>query len=288
MAEDAMQPQETKSLEDWVAFLSQARIPVLKQTARDLTALHADAENISARAVAQTIARDPMMTVKLLRYLQHNKHSKQVHEVVEVEQALLMLGVEAFFRKLPPEPLMDEMLRGHMAALVCLLRVVHRSHRASAYAFDWAVRLRDMHFEEVRIAALLHDLAEMLMWCFAPAEMLKIHAMQQQNKTLRSYDVQEQVLGFPLDALQLALAREWSLPQLLLTLMDGECAEQARVRNVILAVNLARHSANGWDDAALPDDYQGIGELLGMEPEDVMVVIGVEEGIVCDVDKPHL
>jgi len=283
-----MQLQETKSLEGWVVFLSHAEIPVLKQTARDLTALHEDAENISARDVALTIARDPMMTVKVLRHLQHSKHSTQVHEVVEVEQALLMMGVEAFFKKLPPEPLVDEMLHGHMAALVCLLRVVHRSQRASAYAYDWAVRLRDLHFEEVRIAALLHDLAELLMWCFAPTEMLKIHAMQQQDKTLRSQDAQEQVLGFPLSALQLALAREWSLPKLLLTLMDDECAEQERVRNVILAVNLARHSANGWDDAALPDDYWEIGKLLSMEPEDVMVAIGVEAGIVCDLDKPHL
>ena len=183
---------------------------------------------------------------------------------------------------------MDELLRRHMAALVCLLRVVHRSQRASTYAFDWAVRLRDMHFEEVRMAALLHDLAEMLMWCFAPSEMLKIHNMQQQDKTLRSHDVQEQVLGFPLASLQLALAHEWALPKLLLTLMDDECAAQPRVRNVILAVNLARHSANGWDDAALPDDYKEIGELLGMEAEDVMVVIGVEEGMVCAIDNPHL
>lgn len=282
-----MQAQQTRSLEDWVAFLSQAVIPVLKQTARDLTALHEDAENISARGVTAIIARDPMMTVKLLRYLQQNKHSKQVHEVIEVEQALLMLGVEGFFRKLPPQPLMDEMLRPHMQALIYLLHVVHRSHRASSYAFDWAVRLRDLHFEEVRIAALLHDLAEMLMWCFAPAEMLEIHAMQQHDKDMRSFDAQEQVLGFSLTALQLALAREWGLPKLLVTLMNEECAEDPRVRNVILAVNLARHSANGWDDAALPDDYVDVGELLGMPVEDVVVVIGVEEGLVCDVDKPH-
>jgi len=282
-----MQAHQTRTLEGWVAFLSRAEIPVLKQTARELTALHEDAESISARGVSTIIARDPMMTVKLLRHLQHNKHRKQEHEVMEVEQALLMLGVEAFFKKLPPKPLMEEVLRGQMAALVCLLRVVHRSHRASAYAFDWAVRLRDLHFEEVRIAALLHDLAEMLLWCFAPTDMLKIRDMQQQDRTLRSYDAQEQVLGFPLAELQLALAREWSLPKLLLTLMDEECAEQARVRNVILAVNLARHSANGWDDAALPDDYKDIGELLAMPVEDVIVVIGVEEGIVCDVDKPH-
>lgn len=283
-----MQAQQARSLEGWVAFLSQAEIPVLKQTARDLATLHEDAENISARGVTAIIARDPMMTVKLLRYLQQNKHSRQVHEVLEIEQALLMMGVEGFFRKLPPEPLMDEVLRGHMQSLVHLLRVLHRSQRASSYAFDWAVYyLHDLHFEEVRIAALLHDLAEMLMWCFAPAEMLKIHNMQLQDKTLRSFDAQEQIFGFPLTALQLALAREWSLPKLLLTLMDEECAEDARVRNVILAVNLARHSANGWDDAALPDDYRDIGKLLGKEAEDVMVVIGVDAGTVCDLDEPH-
>src|ERR1035438_1172277 len=126
-----MQPQETRTLEGWVAFLSQAEIPVLKQTSRELAVLHEDAENISARGVAKAIAHDPMMTVKLLRYLQHNKHRRQEHEVMEVEQALLMMGVEGFFTKLPAKPLMDELLRGHMAALVCLLRVVHRSHRAS-------------------------------------------------------------------------------------------------------------------------------------------------------------
>lgn len=282
-----MQPHEIKGLTGWVAFLGHTEIPVLKQTARDLAALREDEENLSARGVTEIIARDPMMTVKLLRYLQSHKHRKQEHEVMEVEQALLMLGIESFFQRVPPEPLAEEMLRGHTEALINLLHVVHRSQLASSYALDWAVHMRDLHFEEVRIAALLHDLAELLMWCFAPADMLKIHTMQQQDKTLRSRAVQEQVLGFALFDLQLALAREWSLPKLLLTLMDDECTMQPRVRNVVLAVNLARHSANGWDDAALPDDYNSIGELLNMKPEDVMVMIGAEAGTVCDLDKPH-
>lgn len=282
-----MQHGEMKNLEGWVAFLTRADIPVLKTTARDLTALREDDENISARSISEIIARDPMMTVKLLRYLQHHKRSKQEHEVMEVEQAMLMLGVDAFFTKLPPEPLTDEMLRAHTAALVSLLRVVRRAQHASAYALDWALRLRDLHFEEVRIAALLHDLAELLMWCFAPVEMLKIHAMKQQDKSLRSHDAQTQVLGFSLVELQSALTREWGLPKLLLTLMDDKCADQERVRNVVLAVNLARHLANGWDDAALPDDYKDIGQLLGMAPDKVMIMIGTEEDTVCDVVSPH-
>lgn len=273
-----MQLEGARSLEGWAAFLSQATIPVLKQTARRLAVSRQGTECPSPRDIAEIIAPDPMMTVKLLRYLQHNKHRRQEHEVVEIEQALLMMGVETFLREVPPEPTLDAVLHEHNEALLSLLRVLNRARRASAYAFDWALRRRDMHFEEVRIAALLHELAEMLMWCFASTEMLRIHALQQRDKTLRSRDAQAQVLGFALDDLQSALAREWSLPKLLLNLMDSKCAGDPRVRNVVLAVNLARHSANGWDDAALPDDYARTGEFLGMRAREVMLVVGAKAG----------
>jgi HD-like signal output (HDOD) protein len=282
-----MQQQNGMGLASWVDFLTRSDLPVLKQTARDLEALREDQNKLSARAVAQVIAVDPMLTVKLLRYLQQHKHRSQTSEVSLVEQALIMLGVEAFFNKIPAKPLVQDVLKGHMDALVQLLHVLHRSHRASEYAYDWAVRLSDLHYEEVRIAALLHDLAEMLMWCFAPQQMMQIRAMQQQDKTLRSRAVQEEVLGFALGDLQKALITQWELPELLLTLMDDQNAQKPRVRNVLLAVNLARHSANGWDDAALPDDYKDIGELLRKPAEEVMLMLGVEAGTICDLSKPH-
>jgi HD-like signal output (HDOD) protein len=272
-----MQHQKMLGLAEWVYFLSQVDIPVLKQTARNLSAMRQHEQTLSARGVASVIRGDPMMTVKLLRHLQQQKHASQQHEVMEVDQALMMLGLDMFYQKVPAEPLAETVLSGQMDALSCLLRVIHRSNRASTFAVDWAVRLYDMHFEEVRMAALLFDIAELLMWCFAPVDMLKIRALQQQDKTLRSNDAQEQVLGFTLLHLQSALALKWSLPKLLAMLMDGECADQQRVRNVVLAVNLARHSANGWADAALPDDYADIGKLLHMHPEEVKVMIGAQE-----------
>ncbi|MEO6974856.1 MAG: metal-dependent hydrolase, partial [Gallionella sp.] len=51
-----------------------------------------------------------------------------------------------------------------------------------------------------------------------------------------------------------------------------------RVRNVVLAVNLARHSANGWNDTALPDDYRDIGELLRMPAEQVKASVVADDG----------
>jgi HD-like signal output (HDOD) protein len=283
---DAMQ-QNIKGLDQWLSYLGRTEIPVLKQTSRDLSTLMEDQKRLSARSVALVIALDPMMTVKLLRYLQEHKRLSQKSELVQIEQALIMMGVEAFFNKIPAQPLVQDALKGKTEALIQLLHVIHRAHRASEYAYDWAVRLTDLHFEEIRIAALLHDLAEMLMWCFAPTEMLEIRAMQLRDKSLRTRAVQEQVFGFNLLDLQKQLVKDWQLPELLLMLMDDACSNHQRVRNVVFAINLARHSANGWDDAALPDDYTDIAELLRLKPEQVMLMIGEEAGILCDTGKPH-
>ena len=277
----------TKGLEYWVAALTRADLPVLKQTARDLNALRGDEKKLTPRAVAEIIARDPLMTVKLLRYLQQHKHKSQTAEVIQVEQVLLMLGIETFFNKVPPEPLVETCLKSHLAALSPLLRTVHRSYRASEYSKDWAAQLHDLHYEEVRIAALLHDIAEILMWCLNPDAMQQISALQQKDPSLRSRDVQQQVLGFALSDLQENLVARWELPQLLLTLMNDSNANHQRVRNVTLAVNLARHSANSWDDAALSDDYQAISELLRMPPAQLMIMLEANAGAVCDIDKLH-
>jgi hypothetical protein len=117
--------------------------------------------------------------------------------------------------------------------------------------------------------------------------MLKIRDIQLHDKALRSRDVQQQVLGFTLAGLQKELVKQWGLPELLLTQMDGDSVKSQRVRNVTLAVNLARHSANGWDDAALPDDYSELGELLHLPVEQAMAMVKEDAGLACDLGRPH-
>ena len=265
--------QEPKTLGHWLAFLSDAEIPVLGHTAREIARLREDEDNLGARNVARVVAQDPMMTARLLRHLQAHKHRNQTRDLVEIEQTLMMMGIGRFFEVLPPEPTVEETLRGHMEALVQLMHVVRRALRASHYAMDWALLLHDLHAEEIRIAALLHDLAEMLMWIYTPEEMLQIRRTQMADKTLRSKDAQTQVLGFTLADLHREVAVAWDMPELLMHLMEDAHAENRRVKNVKLAVDLARHSANGWDDAALPDDYTGIAELLRMKQEEVIALL---------------
>jgi HD-like signal output (HDOD) protein len=264
-----MTPQQPKSMAAWLAFLREADIPVLKHTTRELERLRADEALLNARSIAEVVTDDPLMTVKLLRYMQMHKHRNQTYELVDVKEALLMMGLDTFFREVPATPISEDMLHGHLEALVHLLHTVRRAQRAAHYAFDWALRLHDLHAEEVHVSALLSHVAEMLMWCFDPGQMLEIHKRQEADKTLRTAEVQKQVLGFTGLELQRQLTIEWQLPALLMNLMDPAQAHTTRVRNVMLAANLARHSAHGWDNAALPDDYRDVGALLRMEPDKV-------------------
>lgn len=257
----------------WVQKLTAAPIPVLKRTLRELGALHTNLDATEVRDLAEVLRHDPLMTLLLLRYLQRHKRSSQVNDVVQIEQGLMMLGLKTFFDKVVPVQSIEDTLQGKMQALTGLLHVIKRATHAAYYARDWAVRLKDLHFDEVRMVALMHNFAEILMWCHATAAMSEIHRLQSQDRTRRTRDVQIQVLGFKLSDLQLELAKQWNLPSLLLQFMQRNNIQDRRMRIVVLAINLSSHAENGWNDAALPDDYRDIGELLCMPVTEVMKTV---------------
>lgn len=258
------------TLESWVNYLSQADIPVLKRTARELARLRENEENITGRQVAGVILQDPLMTLRVLAYIEANRRKSQTADITTIDRAVMMIGITPFFVKFEGLPLVEDSLKEQPQALIGLLRVIARARQASMFARDWAVLRHDLDIDEVTIAALLHGSAEILLWCFAPTLMLNIRALQTENRDLRSAAAQQSVLGIHATDLQLALARAWRLPELLLSLMDDAHAEHPRVRNVIHAVNLARHSANGWNDPAIPDDITEISKLLGISGASLM------------------
>jgi len=252
------------SLESWVNYLSQADIPVLKKTARELARLRENEENVTGRQLAGVILQDPLMALRVLAFIEATRRRSQTADITTIDRAVMMIGITPFFAKFENLPQVEDGLKDQPQALIGLLRVIARARQASLFARDWAVQRHDLDVEEVTIAALLHDSAEILLWCFAPSLMLGIRALQTENRGLRSATAQKTVLGIQITDLQIALAKAWRLPELLLSLMDDNHAEHPRVRNVIHAVNLARHSANGWNDPAIPDDLANIAKLLGM------------------------
>lgn len=263
-------------VESWVLLFNSNSLPILRITKRRIEEMRADIDRVDAREISRVVLQDPIMTVRVLSYIQPFRGRSLQHDITTIASAVMMAGIEPFFHRFDELfTIEDQMKDANAPALLGVLHTIRRAQRAADYAQDWAIWRHDINMEEVRIAALLHDLAEMLVWCSAPQLALAIQDLQKRNPNMRSSDAQKQVLGFPFIDIQRELCRVWHLPELLQRLIDDDHAEQPRVRNVTLAVRLARHSAHGWEDPALPDDYAEIGQLLNLTSEAVCQRLGL-------------
>lgn len=257
---------ELRTPQSWIARFGQSELPVLARTIDELQTVCRDLDNVSMPRIADIVMHDPLMTFKVLRYIQQRRSRRQTVDVTTISHSLMMLGIEPFMAHFADQESLESRLAGNPMALKGARSVISRARHAALYARDWAVLRHDIEIDEVTTAALLHDFAELLIWCFAPTTAVEMEDTQRLFQK-RSEAVQRETLGFPMIALQLELAHTWQLPELLCQLMDERNALTPRALNVSLAVALARHSAHGWDDAALPDDFAAIGRLIGLSPD---------------------
>jgi HD-like signal output (HDOD) protein len=251
-------------LQAWTAHFLAAPIPVLADTAELLESYRANEDAVDAHLLAETVSADPLMSLKLMAHVAGVRSQRSTTDPETVTAALVMLGISPFFRAFGPQTSVEHHLSGHPQALLGLDEVLQRADRSAAFALAFAVHRMDHDAQVIHAAALLHDFAEMLLWLHAPALALQIAERQRLDPALRSAAIQQELLHVRLHDLQQALMRAWHLPELLVRINDERHAETAQVRNVQLAVRLARHTTRGWDNPALPDDVRDIAALLNL------------------------
>jgi hypothetical protein len=255
------------TLDAWVAWFRKAEMPVLADTADALEAMRANEDDVDANLIGEMVAHDPLMTLKILAHAATHRPERRVTDVETVTAAIVMMGISPFFHTFGPQPTVEDRLAPVDGALEGVNNVLRRAHRASRFAFSFAVHRMDLDAAVIHEAALLHDFAEMLLWCHAPALALRIRAMQQADPALRSTAAQQAVLNITLADLQHELMKAWALPDLLIRITDDRQARHSSVQSVVLAIRLARHTAEGWDNPAVPDDITEIAQLLNLSPD---------------------
>jgi HD-like signal output (HDOD) protein len=253
-----------RDLAAWTACFRAAQIPVLARSAQAVEELRLNEDTVDANLIGETIGGDPLMTLRVLAHAALNRPARLITQPETVTAAIVMMGIGPFFRAFGPLPSVEQGLQDHPEALEGLNEVLRRAHRAANFALGFAVRRMDHDAAVIHHAALLHDFAEMLLWCHAPDLALRIRRAQRDDPTLRSSTVQREVLKVALPDLQQALMRAWHLPELLVNITDDRHAEHPSAKSVVLAIRVARHSAAGWDNAALPDDVHDVAQLLNI------------------------
>lgn len=259
------------SLEAWTEALASAMIPVLPGTAAELAQLRAIEDSrgtVDAHTIADSLGHDPLMVLKVLVRTSEHCLRNGAEPPETLVGATVMLGIGPFFRNFDQVSTITEWLRPHPEAISGLLKVITRARRAAHFAAGFALRRQDEDVAVIHEAALLHDFAEMLLWCHAPALALDIAQRLKADHTQRSGDLQREVLGLELPDLNQALMAHWRLPKLLQECTNDHRALDPKVRSVTLAVQIARHTQHGWDDphakAAMPDDVAEVARLLNL------------------------
>ena len=257
------------ALHTWSDHFAGAPIPVLAQTAEALAALAPQQEEVTVSKLAPLVLADPLMTVKLLAHVAQRRSARSLTGSETVSQALLMMGVQPFFAAFASQPIIESQLGDWPAALAGIRRVLDRSHRAALFALAFAVHRKDPDAEIIHEAALMHDFAEALLWCHAPALALAVEQLRQDDPTLTSARAQRLALNIELCDLEQSLLRTWRLPDLLVRITDDRQAGDPQARIVVLALRIARHSAAGWDIPAVSQDLRAAADLLGLSSEAV-------------------
>ncbi len=266
MAADRL-TEPLKDLAAWTAFFGKAEIPVLSKSAEAVEALRANEDAVDANLIGETVSDDPLMALRVLAHVSQNRPSRRLTQPETVTAAIVMMGITPFFRAFGPLPTVEVRLADQPDALRGLNEVLQRAYRAANFALAFAIQRMDHDAAVIHHAALLHDFAEMLLWCHAPQLALAIRSAQNADPTLRSETIQRSVLNIALSDLQQALMRTWHLPELLVRISDDRHADHPAAKNVVLAIRLARHTAHGWNNAALPDDVHDISQLLNLSEE---------------------
>ncbi|MDP2822994.1 MAG: HDOD domain-containing protein [Sulfuritalea sp.] len=272
-----MNEKPLPDIEAWLAIFAESDLPVLQHTMNEIERLREDADHANGRLLGAVILHDPLLTLRVLAYIEDHRRTRQTTDITTVDRAIMMIGITPFFRDFQNLSVAEDRLKAHPQALLGLLKTIYRARRAAHWARQWAIMRRDMDVDEITLATLLYDIAELMMWLFAPQMALQVRDAQRAEPHKRSAIIQEEIYGVPLFQLKLALTETWRLPPLLIQLLDHRHAENPRVRNVKLAVDLARHSANGWKDAALPDDFKAIRELLHINQESLVRRLDIDD-----------
>lgn len=252
-----------KTLQEWVDALGQVDLPVFGETRQALITLE-NTHEVSGAQISAAVLPDPMMVLKVMRMANSGRSNRFAQPILTIEHSVMMVGMSASFGRMLACPVLEEatalQLRGG------LLTAVARACHAACQARDWALLRFDTNVEEVYIAALMQELGEMALWNIAPEQMQQLLALRREYGVAQA---EQEVLGFSVDALTLALAGAWSLPPLIASaLRPADCESNSRARLVSLARSLARHAERGWYDDTVMGDIAGVAETLRISLDD--------------------
>ena len=245
------------TLQEWTLWLRDKEMPIFSRTARNLNLAIEDGR-AGVADIARIILGDPTLTAKLLKLANSPYYNPSRQRLATVTRAVILLGLNIIRELALACTFIDEILSQNDKKQEVYKELAYALH-AAVQAKSLATLVNDPHSEEIFIAALLHNIGQIVFWCFGRELGDKIQKTIQE-KHLSSDQAEKQVLGFQLDQLSCSLSKIWGLGGLIENAFESG---DRRTQFVRLGFRLARASREGWGNAEVTRCIRTAAELVG-------------------------
>ena len=199
---------QPKGLENWVNILDDHLLPVLPASARQAGKLLKDPD-VSLNDLGNVIARDPVMRVHVIRECNRQFGDRAAGVLANPHHCASMLGLDKLnilmrqFKATKGDP--GDPRDYHY------FQAIGTSLHAAEQAASWAPFRNQANADTMFLGALLYGVPNWCLWRFAHREMNIINLLFRREQ-IPLQEAEQAVLGCTREAIALALAKRWSIP----------------------------------------------------------------------------
>ncbi|MEW6413013.1 MAG: HDOD domain-containing protein [Candidatus Zixiibacteriota bacterium] len=168
---------------------------------------------VSAEKVANILAEDPAMSVKVLR-LTNSAFYGLAREIESVKQAVVIVGFEAIKNLVLSASVLD-MFKGKNIDEEYQEKYWRHSLSTAFCCRLLARRLRSRGMvdpDSAFSAGLLHDVGKMVICCFLPDEWKRYKAEREADTNSEDFEIEERLFGFTHSQVGGFLGTQWKIP----------------------------------------------------------------------------
>lgn len=170
--------------------------------------------NVSANHIANILAEDPAMSVKVLK-LTNSAFYGLAREIDSVKHAVVIVGLEAIKNLVLSASVMD-MFKGKQDD-----QEFHDRYWRHSLAAGFCGRILSKKIKSRGIvnpdsafsAGLLHDIGKIVICSFLPDEYAMIKTERESDQSSPDFEIEEKVLGYNHAQIGGILAEQWKLPE---------------------------------------------------------------------------
>ena len=170
--------------------------------------------NVSAEQIANILAEDPAMSVKVLR-LTNSAFYGLSREIESVKHAVIIVGLEAIKNLVLSASVLD-MFKGKNLDADFQDKFWRHSLATAFGCRLLAKKLRDhvmVDPDSAFSAGLLHDVGKIILVCFLDEEYKQFSEARKLNRTSLDSEIEQELFGFTHADIGAFLTEQWKIPQ---------------------------------------------------------------------------